>query len=55
MFERVFIEVDELANKMRLDDFLFERIPTLSRMYLRELIKNQPAGRRCGRKIFRSK
>jgi len=41
MFERVLIEVDDRANKMRLDDFLFEKIPTLSRMYLRELIKTE--------------
>ncbi|MEP6850302.1 MAG: RluA family pseudouridine synthase [Acidobacteriota bacterium] len=41
MFERQFIEVDDRYNKMRLDDFLFEKIPTLSRMYLRELIKTE--------------
>jgi 23S rRNA pseudouridine1911/1915/1917 synthase len=41
MLERVFIEVDDSSNKMRLDDFLFEKIPTLSRMYLRELIKTE--------------
>ncbi|MEP7075934.1 MAG: RluA family pseudouridine synthase [Acidobacteriota bacterium] len=56
MFERHFIEVDVRYNKMRLDDFLFEKIPTLSRMYLRELIKTERcevngANENAGRKL----
>jgi 23S rRNA pseudouridine1911/1915/1917 synthase len=39
--ERVTFEVDNESGKMRLDDFLFEKIPALSRMYLRELIKTE--------------
>lgn len=41
MEERVFLEVGEEFCKVRLDDFLFEKIPALSRMYLRELIKTE--------------
>ena len=41
MFERKTFEVSQEQNKMRLDDFLFEKIPALSRMYLRELIKTE--------------
>jgi 23S rRNA pseudouridine1911/1915/1917 synthase len=41
MRERVYLEVGEEFNKTRLDDFLFEKISSLSRMYLRELIKTE--------------
>ena len=40
MFEQRSFEVGAEHNKMRLDDYLFEKVPTLSRMYLRELIKS---------------
>ena len=41
MLERLFFEVDTNFNKTRLDDYLFEKMPVLSRMYLRELIKTE--------------
>lgn len=41
IMERLSFEVGSWHNRVRLDDFLFERIPALSRMYLRELIKTQ--------------
>ena len=41
MLERLFFEVDTDFNKTRLDDYLFEKMPVLSRMYLRELIKTE--------------
>ena len=41
MLERLFFEVDADFNKTRLDDYLFEKMPALSRMYLRELIKTE--------------
>ena len=41
MLERLFFEVDADFSRTRLDDYLFEKMPALSRMYLRELIKTE--------------
>lgn len=41
MIERLELQVDQGANKKRLEDFLFERFIGLSKMYLREIVKNE--------------
>lgn len=41
MLERLNFQVDETSRKSRLDDFLFAKIPTVSRMYLRYLIAEE--------------
>lgn len=39
MDERVIIEVTPNGNKLRLEDFLLDHFPALSKMYLREVVK----------------
>ena len=39
MNEVLLFEVEESSHKSRLEDFLFRKFPTLSKMYLREIIK----------------
>jgi 23S rRNA pseudouridine1911/1915/1917 synthase len=34
-------QIDENSHKKRLDDFLFEKFPVLSKMYLRDVLKNE--------------
>jgi 23S rRNA pseudouridine1911/1915/1917 synthase len=38
MNDVLFFEVEESLHKLRLEDFLFRKFPTLSKMYLREII-----------------
>ncbi|MFZ1700413.1 MAG: RluA family pseudouridine synthase [Pyrinomonadaceae bacterium] len=37
--ERIIIEVPQSGNKLRLEDFLLDRFPNLSKMYLRDVVK----------------
>lgn len=38
---RVYMTADDKHNKMRLEDFLLEKFRSLSKMYLRDLVKNE--------------
>lgn len=41
MTETLYFQVDEKSHKLRLDEFLFDRIEGLSKMYLRDLMKTE--------------
>ena len=39
MRKRIYFQVDQNSHKQRLDDFLFDKFHSLSKMYLRSVIK----------------
>jgi 23S rRNA pseudouridine1911/1915/1917 synthase len=39
MREKIYFQVDQNSHRLRLDDFLFDKFYSLSKMYLREVIK----------------
>lgn len=41
MQELIYLEVTQKESKMRLEDFLLERFPTMSKIYLREIVRDE--------------
>lgn len=41
MQERIYLQVTQKESKMRLEDFLLERFPTMSKIYLREIVRDE--------------
>lgn len=41
MQERIYLQVTQDQNKFRLEDFLLEQFPTMSKIYLREIVRDE--------------